>query len=376
MINSFIRSYSEYYQALGHVLIPRYPLLHPAFRTSFVLSAGVIDMKQKLSGNTEGPQRCLLIQPCFRHFDTDLVVRGRHLSLFQMGAALYFDKPSPRLVLEAVLRFLIKDLSINPKTLWLTTFAGGKINGYILTPDEESKAVWSALGLPLDRVLKCGGDQNFWREGAGSGETRSGLCGPHTEVFIDRGRKSTCTAVNCVPGCGCGRFLELANVVFPRFRVRDNGMEPIPWVLAEAALGLDRIAMVIESVQTIFDISTLVGFKEAALNEPLVGIQDVGIIYPILDHVRSFCCLVAEGARPLGSGRGHILRRLLRNAMRIAERLPSRPEETIARVAALLLKYPEACCTINVASAWESISATMEKELRWLTSQTSTECKR
>jgi len=372
MIDSLPRSYCRYYGALGHVLLPRYPLLHPAFKTSFVLSAGVIDMKHKLAGNTEGPPRCLLIQPCFRHFDIDAVVTGRHLSLFLMGAALYFDHPSSRSVVEAVLRFLLEELSIESENLWLTTFAGGSVGGQTIPPDEESAAAWSALGLPLDRIVQCGSDQNFWHEGAGSGEVRSGLCGPHAEVFLDRGRTVACTAQSCVPGCTCGRFLELVNVVFPRFQLGDEGLARIPWILAEAAIGLDRIAMVLESAQTVFDISTLAGLKEEALRGPLARTQDMSDVFIVLDYVRSFCCLVAEGARPSGRGRGHILRRLLRNGMRVAERLSSRPHETIARVALLLPKHPEACCTIDVTSQWEYISETLERELRLLAHGTTT----
>lgn len=376
MIDSLLLSYRNYYVALGHALLRRYPLPHPAFKTSFVLSAGVIDMKQKLAGNREGPPRCLLIQPCFRHFDIDSVVTGRHLSLFLMGAALYFDKPSSSAVVETVLRFLLSELSIEPGKLWLTTFAGGEIGGRTIPAEEESATAWSTLGLPHDHVLRCGCDQNFWREGAGSGEIRSGLCGPHAEVFVDLGSREACTTVPCIPGCGCGRFLELANVVFPRFKLTEKGIENIPWILAEAALGLDRVAMVLESVPTVFDTSALSGLKEAALRGPLAGMQDVGGMFTVLDHIRSFCCLLADGARPSGRGRGHILRRLLRNAMGIAGRAFPNPAETLARVGALLPRHPEACCTIDVAQRWESISETLQRELRALAHRTPVEHRR
>jgi alanyl-tRNA synthetase len=136
--------------------------------------------------------------------------------------------------------------------------------------------------------------------------------------------------------------------------------------LAEAALGLDRAAMVLESAGTIFDTAALTGLKDAAVHGPLSGVQDLSAVFTVLDHIRSFCCLVAAGARPSGRGRGHILRRLLRKAVRVVEDHAPGSEKTLSSVAALLPEHPESCCTIDVASQWPRVSETLERELRLL----------
>ncbi len=368
MTDSLARAYSAYYGALGHTSVPAYSLLHPAFKTSFVLSAGVIDMEQRLAGDTAGQVRSVLVQPCFRHFDSAAVTSGRHLSLFLMGAALYFDSPSPVVVVESLLRFLLTELSLPRDRLWLTTFAGGDIAGSEIPADVESEAVWRSVGLSPGQAVRCGSAQNFWREGANSGEARSGLCGPHAEVFVERRDPVACTASSCRPGCECGRFLEIGNVVFPRYRLVADRLETIPSVLAEAALGLDRVAMVVEAKDKVFDTSALMGYKTEALHGPLSDMSDANAIAIILDHVRSFCCLVAEGARPSAKGRGHILRRLMRDAMRAAGCHSSSSHESLVKVAALLLRHPEACCTIQLASRWTEVAQILEGELQLLAS--------
>lgn len=375
MSEALLQSYRAYYGALGHVLLPRYALPHPAFRTSFVLSAGVIDMKHKLAGNGSGPPRCVLIQPCFRHFDVNSVITGTHLSLFLMGAALHFDQPHPRSVVETILQFLLGDLSIEGDRLWLTTLSGGTLQDCVIPGETDSAAAWSALRLSSDHVVPLGVEQNFWREGAGSGEIRSGLCGPHAEIFFDLGHR-TCAAPSCIPGCTCGRFLEIANIVFPRFLLRDGRLESVPWLIAEAALGLDRVAMILESAPTVFDTRAMSGFKDAACRGALADMHDPAAIWIVLDHIRSFCCLIADGGHPSGKGRGHILRQLLRHAIRTAGQFVSDPCERLAQVAWLLLRHPEACCTIDVVPQRELILNTLHRELCLATHRIALEDKR
>lgn len=157
-------------------------------------------------------------------------------------------------------------------------------------------------------------------------------------------------------------------MVFPRYRLVGGRLETIPWILAEAALGLDRVAMVVEGKDKVFDTSTLIGYETEVLRGPLSEMSDAHAIAIILDHVRSFCCLVAEGARPSAKGRGHILRRLMRDAMRAAGCQSSPPHETLVEVAVLLLRHPEAWCTIQIGSRWTEVLQILEGELRVLAS--------
>jgi len=369
MGDELLQTYSNYYARLGHTLVDRYPLVHPAFRTSFVLSAGVIEMKERLSGTLDGPSRCLLIQPCFRHFDIDRVKSGLHLSLFLMGAALYFDNPSRTSVLEAMIRFVIDELDIGPERLWLTAFAGGSIGGNLFESDGESQTAWLSLNMPKSRLVLYGPDRNFWREGAGSGQEKSGLCGPHAELFFDRGRTGICRSSLCSPGCDCGRFLEIGNAVFPQYRLTREGVSPIPQMIAEGAMGLDRLAMALESAITVFDTRALQSLKNEVLNGPMANAPKPALVITVLDHVRSFCCLVAEGALPGRKGRGHILRKMLKKSWEAAEIISTQPHAVIRQVADSVFRHPEATAGIDVVSNWPRVNEILERELSLITSR-------
>jgi alanyl-tRNA synthetase len=364
MSTTVLASYIAHYREYGHIVLPRYPLLHPAFSTSFVISAGVIDMQKRLSGEQDGPPRCLLIQPCFRHMDIPHTGSGYHLSFFLMGGALYFDQSSRRSVLDPIIRYLSDKLGINRSSLWLTRFSGGSIDGYLVGPDEEVEDAWVSLGMPETHVARLGPDQIFWREGAGSGLQRSGISGPHAEIFFDRGPNPACSRKPCLPGCSCGRFLELGNAVFPQYKLTDQGLNPIPHILAEAAIGLDRVSMVIEAADTIFDISALAGVKAEIEAGPLASISDPQTLYMLLDHVRAFCCLVSEGAKPGRKGRGQILRTLIRRCWTAVQTSGLEPHKSIRDIAHILLRHPEATDSIDLTANWAQTVTILEKELQ------------
>ncbi len=362
-------AYTAHYNNEGHCLQHRYPLVHPRFKTSFVLSAGVIDMQERLAGGHDGPTRRLLIQPCFRQFDAQRLETGIHLSLFLMGAALYFDSPPRPHVVDTMLRFLTAQLHPSTKQLWLTTFGGDTVDGQRFPPDDESRKAWVELGLSPSNIVTNGADKNFWREGASSGTERSGLCGPHAEVFYDRGHSTSCASRACLPGCSCGRFLEIANAVFPEFRMSQSGVQAIPAMIAEAAAGLDRLAMITEGAASLFSTSFLSGFVTDVAHRPLTQIEDPRLIRTVTDHVRSFCCLVSEGALPGRSGRGQILRRLLKGSWLALEPRFRDPGVAITQAAMILRDHPEATPGIDVGSQWSRVSETLRAELAFIRSQ-------
>lgn len=361
-------AYREYYAGLGYTEVRRYPLVHPAFRTSFVLSAGVIDMLDAVTSEERVPVRRFLIQPCFRHFDAtrERLATGRHLSLFTMGGALYFSRVPRADVVQPMVRFLTECLSIDPETLWLTTFAGGRVHQQDLPADEESAEAWIAMNLPLSRVVRMGAASNFWYEGAGSGDTRSGLCGPHAELFVDRGKKEGCEDPRCAPGCVCGRYLEVGNAVFPEFRLTDHGVQPLHRSVAEGAIGLDRVVMVVERAASVFQSSPMRPLMRAVARTLLGRRGDPDMCQVVVDHLRSFCCLVAEGAQPGRSGRGHVLRRLLRTSWVAAASASLPPSEALLTAAAALFEHPEATAGIDLAPRRAELLGILNQELSLL----------
>lgn len=364
LFETLIQSYTSYYVDNGHTLIPRSPLVHPAFKTSFLMSAGVIDMQERLSGKRDGLLRTVLVQPCFRYFDMDSIKSNTHLSLFHMGAALYYDIPTRKSVLEPMIKFFTEELTIDPKKLWFTVFGGGKVKGFLQSPDTESKDVWNYLNMPMNQVVMNNVEKNFWTEGTNTGEEPSGICGPHAEIFYDRGYNKLCNTASCLPGCSCGRFLELGNAVFPQYRLTKRGIESIPTVLAEVAIGLDRVSMVLNATATIFDIPALNQLKTEVHDGPLAKTQDLQALFAIIDHLRSFCCLIAEGAMPSRKGRGHILRKLLRKCVTISQSLSLPPYETIYEVVELLMKHPESALDINLIANTNNVRSVLEREFR------------
>lgn len=369
-IDGLRQVYLDYYVRQGHTVVAPSSLVHPAFRTSFVMSAGVIDMEESLFGTVTEPLKRVLVQPCFRHFDLNRSSGGRHLSLFEMGGSLYFQDSSREVVIEHLVKLFINDLGLEPGRLWLSAFAGGLLGNRSLPPDTEAVRVWNSLGMPPEQTVLLGEADNLWQEGHNSGSPASGIGGPHAELFYDRGQTADCSSTVCRPGCQCGRFLELANAVFPEFRINGCEVTPLPRLLAEAAVGLERVLMILEGVPTVFDVSAFRPLFDCVVE--LLGVDggSDAAIRVIIDHMRAFCCLVSQGAQPRGKGKGHEVRKLVRGAWATAAALELKPRSVILGVTDLLADHSEATAGIDVAKYRTEIRKTLEGEFHLLEMRT------
>ncbi|TAK99851.1 MAG: hypothetical protein EPO07_10470, partial [Verrucomicrobia bacterium] len=146
-------------------------------------------------------------------------------------------------------------------------------------------------------------------------------------------------------------------------------LQEIPGMIAEAAMGLDRLAMILESAKTVFDTRALGSYTKNVADGPLAGTADTRLTFKLADHVRSFCCLVAEGANPGRSGRGQILRRLLKTCWSDLERGSSPPKSAITRAAEILHEHPEATAGIDLQAHWSRVSEILQTELAFIMAQ-------
>lgn len=311
-------------------------------------------MKRHLAGDNTGPRRKIVVQPCFRSFDTIRVSTGLHLSLFLMGASLYFDTDSAEAPLGDLLRFLVEEMQLDATRLWLTVFGGGTITGRVIPEDTDSQVLWASSKMLSSNIVRLESPAGFWHEGTNSGEQSSGICGPHAEIFIDRFARAPMSHTGCGPECGCGRYVELANLIYPRYIQTERGLEISGSQLAEVALGLDRLNMVIEDVKEVYLSSHLKPLL-SSMHTGRFSSLDKADVLCVLDPLRAACGLIAEGGVPSGKGRGHVLRRLLREAFVILRRNNLDPVNDSCHIVDVILDHSECLPFIDLLDSAEQI---------------------
>lgn len=344
----------EFYRNKGFSVSAGGSLIHPAIQTSFVFSVGFIEVKNVISNNQGAllDHRVALVQRCFRHFDLVNVGDAQHLSFFEMAGALRTEKWTKFEVLQDIYELLTAGYGLNKGSLIVTVFGGDIIYGQRLAPDSDSIRIWKDLGFNENQIAIGDRNSNFWEEGASSGKKRSGISGVHTEVFYDRGEKRRCKNSTCSPFCPCGRFVEVVNNVFITYEgTEQKGLELLPNPVAESGVGIERLAMAIQGVDSIYETDLLHPLLE--LSESLVSDRSVARDFDLeknlritIDHVRALVFLLADGARPGNRGRKSVVRKLFRRVVNaiatfnpdVERTITVLAEEVIVRSAAL---YPD-----------------------------------
>lgn len=284
-------------------------LAHPALPTSFILSAGILDINKVLSSEINNQSNKVLTQTCFRYFDIK-PSSPFHFSLFIMGAALYFNKPTRLEVLSVLSNYFVQFLKLSKNNLFLTYFPGGNLLGRKLDEDVEIVKSWKKIGLKSENIIKGNIHTNFWVEGRNTKSLRSGICGTSSEIFYDTGDVKLCKKKKCLgPYCDCARFIEICNIVFPEFKSTSNGLINLNKNVAEVAIGFERVSLITEEKKNIFDLSHIeILSYHLRKHEKRMDFN----LHYLIDAVRSIFAILDENIKPSSKGRGHILRQLFR----------------------------------------------------------------
>ncbi len=312
----------QYFNQLDYATLSRAPMLHPSIPMSFVMSAGLVQVESGLySGEVMMGDKYVLIQDCFRHFDQKRVQSGQnHLSLFEMSGAFEFGDVQRSHDLEKIWKFVTEILEIDRSRIWVTYFAGDRIGQETMPADRDSYDCWKSLGIEEHRIVGLSKSDNFWIQGGNlkDGHLESRKCGPNSEIFFDKGAQYAC-GEQCKPGCRCGRFIEFANILFIQYELFEHSQSlrklSIPFV--ESVIGNERVAMVIQEKQSVFDIDSyaylrkeLVSFVDETSLPQIVFKRNMNTI---IAHLRALYILVSDGAPPPGrGGRAHIIKGLIR----------------------------------------------------------------
>lgn len=329
-------TFIQYFLERGHKLIPSASLVPHGDPTLLFTSAGMVPFKPYFMGLAEPPaHRMVSVQKCFRTTDIESVGDYSHLTFFQMlgnfSIGDYFKKEAIAWAWE-----LLTDRFGMP---------ADRLSVTIFQTDEVAYDEWRAIGLPDERIHRFGEEHNHWFSGD------VGPCGPNSEIFFDRGATPGCEACasgTCKPNePDCGRFLEVWNLVFMElYQAEDGTRTPLPAKNIDTGSGLERMAVVLQGVDTIYDtdmfrpilarIGDLTG-RRYGDDEP----ADVAMRI-IAEHARAATFLVTDGVTPSNDGRGYVLRRILRRAVYFLTQLSAAPEGTLLdRVADAVISVME-----------------------------------
>ena len=305
--NDIRKKYLEFFAKKQHKVYESASLI-PDDPTMLLTIAGMVPFKPFFMGKAEPPyKRLASSQKCIRTNDLENVGRtARHHTLFEMLGNFSFGDYFKEEAIEFAWEFVTTELSLDKDKLWVSVFEN----------DDESVEIWNKkMGMPLERIVKLGEKDNFWKAGP------TGSCGPCSEIYVDRGEEYGCGSSTCGVGCDCDRYLEIWNLVFTEFnRLEDGSLEPLPKKNIDTGMGLERITSVIQNVSSNFETDLLFPILKAAADKKGKKYGESEKVdfslRVITDHIRAVTFLICDGVLPSNDGRGYVLRRILRRAIR------------------------------------------------------------
>lgn len=306
------QKFIDYFKKNGHVHVPSSSLVPVNDPTLLFTNAGMVQFKDMFLGLQELPyKRAVTSQKCVRaggkHNDLDSVGRTpRHHTFFEMLGNFSFGDYFKRDAIHFAWEFLTGELDLPKEKLYISVYLD----------DDEAFNLWQEVAkVPADRIVRLGEKDNFWSMGD------TGPCGPCSEIYIDRGFEMSCGREDCALGvCECDRFTELWNLVFMQFDRDSSGkLTPLPKPSIDTGMGLERITMILQGVKSNYDTDLLFPIIQEV--EKLTGekyYQDQrGFPFRVIaDHARACSFLISDGIMPSNEGRGYVLRRILRRAVR------------------------------------------------------------
>ncbi|MFA4844787.1 MAG: alanine--tRNA ligase [Candidatus Margulisiibacteriota bacterium] len=307
MQSSEIRAkFLKFFESKGHKVLPGSSLV-PADPSVLLTLAGMLQFKPIFLGQ-EKPQfkRATTVQKCIRTNDIEQVGRTpRHHTFFEMLGNFSFGDYFKQEAIQLAWELLTKEFAI-PVT---------KLKIAVYEKDDEAYDIWQKhIGLPKEIIFRLGEDNNFWAAGP------TGPCGPCSEIYYDLGEDHGCGKPDCAPGCDCDRFLEIWNLVFIQFNRNEKGeLIPLQQKGIDTGLGLERITAVLQGVSDNFETDLFAPLLKKL--EAFAATNDTVASKIVADHARAVTNLIADGVLPGNSGRGYILRRLIRRAVRYGRKL-------------------------------------------------------
>ena len=306
-LNEIRELFQNFYISKGHYKRQSFSLIPENDKSLLIINSGMAPLKPYFAGlETPPSKRMTTCQKCIRTGDIDNVGHtSRHGTFFEMLGSFSFGDYFKKESLTWGWEFITEVLKMPADKVWATVYED----------DEQAVEIWKAIGMPAERIVRLGKDDNFWEIGTGP-------CGPCSEIYYDRGEEYGCGSPDCKPGCECDRYIEFWNHVFTQFSKDDEGnYSDLAHPNIDTGMGLERLACIMQGVDSIFDIDTIKYILDGVVEKSGVeygsGAKDTDVsIRIITDHIRSLTFMIADGIMPSNEGRGYVLRRLLRRAAR------------------------------------------------------------
>jgi len=306
-VNELRKMFLEFFESKDHLKMNSFSLVPHNDNSLLIINSGMAPLKPYFTGQEIPPRnRVTTCQKCIRTGDIENVGKtARHGTFFEMLGNFSFGDYFKTEAIHWSWEFLTEIVGLDANRLYPSVYE----------EDDEAFEIWNKeIGIAPDRIFRMGKADNFWEHGAGP-------CGPCSEIYYDRGEKYGCGEPGCTVGCECDRYMEVWNNVFTQFNSdgKGNYTELIQKNI-DTGMGLERLAVAVQNVDSIFDIDTLQAVRNdvcklAKAEYGKVLKTDVSIRL-ITDHIRSVTFMVSDGIMPSNEGRGYVLRRLLRRAAR------------------------------------------------------------
>lgn len=332
-INNIRKEYLNFFKSKGHLTENSFSLIPKNDKSLLLIGAGMAPLKKYFTGAETPPcKRLATVQKCVRTGDIDNVgITPRHLTFFEMLGNFSFGDYFKKEAIEWAWELLTDVLKIDKERLWVTVYLD----------DDEAAELWhNVAGLPRERIVKLGKEDNFW-------ELEVGPSGPCSEIYYDTGADRGCGSPDCKPGCDCNRFLEIWNLVFTQFDKDEQGVyHPLSNPNIDTGMGLERVSCVLQDKPTVFDVEPLLTVvnKVAEIAGSSYGYDEKSDIAMkiICDHSRAATFLIGDGVIPSNEGRGYVLRRLIRRAVRQGKSLGIHSEFLTEIVKVVIDEWKEA----------------------------------
>jgi alanyl-tRNA synthetase len=305
----------DYFKAHGHQIVESSSLLPKDDPTLLFTNAGMVQFKRLFLGEEKRSYtRAATSQKCVRaggkHNDLENVgYTSRHHTFFEMLGNFSFGDYFKKEAIVWAWELLTEGYHLSPERLYVSVYK----------EDDEAHRIWEEdVGIPVERIVRLGEKDNFWAMGD------TGPCGPCSEILFDQGASLGCDRPDCGPGCDCDRYLEIWNLVFTQFdRDPEGNLNPLPKPNIDTGMGLERIAAVVQGVTSNYDSDVFKGLIsriEDLSGKRYGGDGRLDVAFRVIsDHSRSASFLIGDGIMPSNEGRGYVLRRIIRRAIRFGQ---------------------------------------------------------